>query len=117
MRSVPPASGAVNRTVGGLVEIVATRETLSVSIGARFHMADAERLVEALAAFPPSARLTLDFATVRESDDSALMLVARALRDLSCTELSLRGLTMHQQRLLRYLGFSDEFATAFAGGR
>jgi hypothetical protein len=80
------------------------RGALQLRIGPRFTVSEAEKLSEALLAMRPVHRLELDFTAVREFQDAAIAILARALADLGGAELEVRGLTRHQQRLLRYFG-------------
>ena len=73
-------------------------------IGRTFAARDAERMAELLHNFAPFSRLVLDFAAVREYDDSALLPLVRMLQPLTGVAVVLRGLTRHEARLLRYLG-------------
>jgi hypothetical protein len=70
----------------------------------RFTVPDAEHLRDTLLALRPISRLDLDFTRVREFQDSAIAILASALNALPETEIVLRGLTMHQRRLLKYFG-------------
>lgn len=76
--------------------------------GRRFAVAEAERLAETIAALGPVVRLTLDFSDVREFEDAAVVPLARILRALVPGSVSLRGLTLHQRRMLKYFGVEQD---------
>ena len=52
----------------------------------------------------PGSRLVLDFSHAHEVADYGLGLLARALVDAPPTSIALRGLSRHQERVLRYFG-------------
>jgi STAS domain len=52
----------------------------------------------------PGSRLVLDFSHARAVPDTGLALLARALVKSPERNIALRGLSHHQERLLRYLG-------------
>jgi anti-anti-sigma regulatory factor len=85
------------------MQIDTVRDALFVRIGATFAAPDVTRVQEAIAALEPS-RLTIDFAAVRRCDDAALARLGKALMSFARGEVTLRGLTVHQWRLLTYLG-------------
>jgi len=93
---------------GAVMQIDAVRDTISVRIGATFGAPDVSRLDDAVAALGPFSRLTIDFAAVRQCDDAALARLASALVSLPKGEVTIRGLTVHQWRLLTYLGIELE---------
>ncbi len=86
------------------MQIEAVRDTLRVRFGATFGTPDVARLQEAIAALGPFSRFTIEFAGVRQCDDAALARLARTLGGLAQGEVTLRGLSGHQWRLLSYLG-------------
>ena len=86
------------------MHVEASRGALLVRFGSRFAVSEAERLQEAIGAFAPFAQLTLDFGEVRQFEDAAFVPLAKALGGLGNVELRMRGLTMHQERMLRYFG-------------
>ncbi len=91
------------------MQVEATRGTLQMRFGRRFAAAEAERLEETIVALGPVNRLTLDFSDVREFEDAAFVPLARTLRSLDATaRVSMRGLTLHQRRMLKYFGVDRE---------
>ena len=78
--------------------------SLLLRFGRHFGVAEAERLTETIRSFAPLTELTLDFTSVREFEDSACGLLAEALADNRALKVVLRGLTLHQSRVLRYFG-------------
>ncbi len=70
----------------------------------RFGPAEARALGERLAAAVPGSRLTLDFSDVREFEDVAVGALAQALTTSSRAAVAIHGLSLHQQRMLKYLG-------------
>jgi STAS domain-containing protein len=85
------------------MHIDAVLDTMFVRVGATFAATDVTRVQEAIAALGPS-RVTIDFAAVRRCDDAALARLGNALMSFARGEVTLRGLTVHQWRLLTYLG-------------
>lgn len=90
------------------MHIETVRDTARVRVGATFGAPDVARVQEAVAALGPFSRLTIDFAAVRQCDDAALARLARALPSISEGEVTLRGLTLRQWRLLARLGIDLE---------
>jgi hypothetical protein len=90
------------------MQIDAVRDTVSVQLGATFGGADVTALEEAVAAVGPFSRLEIDFGGVRDCDDAALARLASALMSLERGQVSLRGLTARQWRLLTYLGVARD---------
>lgn len=86
------------------MHIDTVRDTMRVRIGATFGAPDVTRVQEAVAALGPFSRLTIDFGAVRQCDDAALARLARALLSYAKGAVTLRGLTLHQWRLLACLG-------------
>ncbi len=86
------------------MQIDAMRDSVRVRMGPKFDAGDVARLEEAVAALGPLAHIDIDFAAVRQSDDAALARLADALASIGSGEVALHGLTMHQSRLLTYLG-------------
>jgi hypothetical protein len=85
------------------MQIQTTRGKLWVRVGTRFGTTEAERLYEGVLALGPFTHLTVDFTAVREFHDAALPLLARTLGALPRVEVALRGLTLHQRRMLSYV--------------
>jgi anti-anti-sigma regulatory factor len=88
------------------MRIDAVTDSLSVHVGRTFSAADVERLQEAFVALGPFSNLDIDFAGVRHCDDSALACLASALTAWERGVVRLRGLTVHQWRLLTYAGLA-----------
>ncbi len=90
------------------MQIEAVHDALHVRVGPTFRSRDVERFQEALAALTPFSSLTFEFGSVRECEDAALVLLARALGAIPAGEIVLRGLTDHQWRLLTYVGLDPD---------
>ena len=88
--------------------IESRRGELSVLLGVTFHAKDAERLRDAIGALGPSSRLTVDFSNVHDSQDVALAMLVDSVVDMPPGKVALRGLTLHQKRLLKYLGIPEK---------
>jgi anti-anti-sigma regulatory factor len=79
-----------------------TRGEVVIRIDGTFDAKAASRLSGWLAEVPAGGPLVLDFSAVRDCQDFGLAQVAS---DLAARErLVVRGLTRHQERMLRYLG-------------
>ena len=85
------------------MQIDAVQGTLRVRIGPTFQTLDVELIQSAVGALGPLSRLAIDFADVRECDDSALAHLARMVTPFG-SKVTLRGLTIQQSRLLAQLG-------------
>lgn len=78
------------------------RGEVVIRVDGTFDAKDAARLAGWLAEVPAAGKLVLDFTSVRDCQDFGLAAVAS---DLAARErLVVRGLTRHQERMLRYLG-------------
>jgi STAS domain-containing protein len=86
------------------MQIDAVRDELRVRVGSTFGAPEVARVQEAVVALGPFTHLTIDFAAVRRCDDAALARLADGLRSFERGEVKLRGLTVHQWRVLTYLG-------------
>jgi hypothetical protein len=86
------------------MELDATPGALQLRFHSRFTIPEAQHLRDAVLALGPIGRLTLDFTDVRELEDSAIPVLASTLNDLPRTRIVVRGLTMHQWRMLKYFG-------------
>jgi len=73
-------------------------------LGGSFASRDAERMAELLGSLAPFSQLVLDFSKVRQCDNAALLPLVEMLRRFRNAAVVLRGLTLHEARLLRYLG-------------
>ncbi len=60
-----------------------------------------------LSRLPPDARVVLDLSHAWEVADLALAVLADALATPPHPRVLVRGLTQHQERMLRYLGVED----------
>lgn len=85
----------------------ATPGALQLRFDSRFTVPEAKHLRDSVLALGPIERLTLDFTAVRELHDAALAILASLLEALPGTRFVVRGLTMHQWRLLRYFGIEN----------
>ncbi len=87
------------------------RGEIEIRIDGAFDAADAKRLVGWLGEVPATEPLVIDFTAVRECQDFGLAAIARDLAARS--HLVVRGLTRHQERMLRYFGVTlDSLAAA-----
>jgi hypothetical protein len=94
------------------MQVEASQGALLLRFGSRFAAGEAQRLEEAIVAFTPLTQLTLDFSEVRQFEDAAFVPLARALGSVGQIEIRLRGLTLHQARMLRYFGVGPAVAQA-----
>jgi hypothetical protein len=74
----------------------------------RFGTTEAKALMETLAAADPGSHVTLDFSDVREFEDVAVGPLAEALAGCMRDLVDLRGLSLHQRRMLKYFGVDLE---------
>ncbi len=96
------------------MQIDAVPNNVRVRVGQTFGHYHVEKLREAFVAFAPFSSLDIDFAAVRQCDDSALARLAGALRRFDHGVVRLRGLSVRQRQLVSYAGL-DAAVTA-AGG-
>jgi hypothetical protein len=85
------------------MHVEASPGALLMRFGVRFAVTEAERLQEAVVAFAPFGLLTLDFRNVRHFEDAAVVPLAKTLRVLLSVDVRMRGLTLHQERMLKYV--------------
>ncbi len=80
--------------------------TVEIKVEENFAAADMEPLVEALKSSVPFSEVIVDFSGAYDFPDSSFPSFIRDIKETSgdgaC--VSLRGLSSHQSRLLRYLG-------------
>jgi hypothetical protein len=88
---------------GGNMLIEARKDALFVRLGRRFDLLEARRLQDATVAFGPCSQLVIDFMSVQESDDAGLSSLAEVLLAVPDGNFELRGITLHQARVLEYL--------------
>lgn len=93
----------------------ATQGTIELSFESTFTVPDAEQLQGTVQTLRPFARLVLDFTAVREFQDAAIPVLASTLNALATGEIVVRGLTLHQWRLLGYFGVDPAAGRAIAG--
>lgn len=80
---------------------------LSVHVSSSFRLEDALQLGAVVAEAAPGTEVDVDFLQVREYQGPALARLAEVMR--SCrAHLALRGLTIHERKLLDYLGAPAE---------
>ena len=81
-----------------------------MKVGRRFATLDAERLGQTVESLAPLSKVIVDFTEVLEFHDAAFFLLSKALRALAKVKVKvvLHGLTVHQSRLLEYLGLPSE---------
>jgi hypothetical protein len=78
--------------------------SLHLRFGRQFGVPEAQRLSETIRSFGPLTQLTLDFTDVRDFEDCACDLLAATLAANRSLKVVLRGLTLHQSRVLGYFG-------------
>lgn len=78
--------------------------SLHLRFGRQFGVPEARRLSETIRSFGPLRKVTLDFTDVRDFEDCACDLLAATLRANQALNFVLRGLTLHQSRVLGYFG-------------
>ncbi len=86
------------------MHIEAEHGTVLAKLGRRFTGKDADRLCQSLQSLAPFTELVVDFTEVRELHDAAFLSLSKALAALVQVKVVLRGLTLHQVRVLKYLG-------------
>lgn len=77
--------------------------TIRLKLGRVFTVRDAERMAQMLNSFEPFSELVIDFTGTHEFHDAAFPALYRAMQRLAGVRVTLRGMTEHQSRLLRYL--------------
>jgi len=87
-------------------ESLGSGRDILVHLNGRFGLAEAHEVKALLGTALTGSRLTLDFTRVREFQDLAFGDLAEAVMHCPAT-VALRGLAMHQRRMLRYLGVSE----------
>ena len=80
--------------------------TVLARLGSSFARGDAELVRNAVRTLAPGTKLVVDFTAVRDCHDAAFFSLCDALAAVRKVDLTLRGLTLHQSRLLKYLGLS-----------
>jgi ABC-type transporter Mla MlaB component len=90
------------------------RETMAIRFDVRSHTLalagtldrdEVRRVTEAAVGLGGQGALTLDLTAVHRCEDSALLMLADALTVSTMGRFAFRGLTFHQARLMRYLGY------------
>jgi hypothetical protein len=81
--------------------------SLNVRVSASFLLEDALELDAAVADAPPGTEVAVDFWQVREYQGPALARLAEVLR-AGRAHLALRGISIHEVKLLGYLGAPTE---------
>jgi hypothetical protein len=74
----------------------------------RFGPSEAKALGETMASAGPGSHFTLDFSDVREFEDVAVGALAQAITGCTPDVVALRGLSLHQRRMLKYFGVDIE---------
>ncbi len=80
--------------------------TVEIKVEENFAEADLKRMVETLTSSVPFAEVIVDFSEAYDFPDSSFPLFIQQIKRTSGAKacVSLRGLSSHQSRLLRYLG-------------
>jgi len=79
-----------------------------MSLEGTFDVSAARLLQNALDRMAPGDRILVDFTRVREFNDFAIAVLAQALKSDGAVNARVRGLRLHQVRLLRYFGVAPE---------
>lgn len=85
------------------MHVVSNHGVLTIELRNRFGMEEAEQLHQAVQALAPVSALVLDFAHVTDFQNSAVHSLAQAIGELPDARLEVRGVTLHQARLLEYM--------------
>lgn len=83
-------------------------------LSGRFGPEEARAVEKVLATAERGAHLVLDFTRVRELQDRAMGTLADGLRCCRAA-VALRGLALHQRRMLRYLGVDPDVGVSHQG--
>jgi anti-anti-sigma regulatory factor len=75
-----------------------------VRLDGRFDASQARSLEQMFSIFRPVRSVVIDFANVREADAAAVASLARTLCAARESRVTLRGLSGHLRRVLRYVG-------------
>lgn len=75
-----------------------------VRLDGRFDSPQARSLEQMFSVFRPVRNVVIDFANVREADAAAVAALARTLGAFPESRVTLRGLSRHLRRVLRYVG-------------
>lgn len=97
------------------MKIESNRGRLRAWVGQACGPEDIEVLEEAINAAAPLAQLLIDFSVLRNCEYPALMKLAQVLNSVDNCAIVLDGLTAHQARILRYLGFDPGIHPHHAG--
>lgn len=84
--------------------VTAESAMMLVRLDGRFDATQASALEQMLSTFKPIRRVVIDFAAVREADAAAVASLARTLGAAPESRVTLRGLSRHLRRVLRYVG-------------
>jgi anti-anti-sigma regulatory factor len=84
--------------------VTAEAATMLVRLDGRFDATQASSLERMFSTFKPVPRVVIDFAAVRDADAAAVASLARTLGAAPESRVTLRGLSRHLRRVLRYVG-------------
>lgn len=87
------------------MKIESNRGTLEAMVGQACDPEDIDELQQAIEAAGPLSQMLIDFSALQRCDYPALMKLASVLSSVNNCEIALTGITSHQARILRYLGF------------
>lgn len=79
-----------------------------VRLDGRFDAPQARSVEELFSMFRPVPHVVIDFARVRDVDAAAVAHLARTLGDFPESRVTLRGLSRHLRRVLRYVGVNTD---------
>lgn len=95
--------------------VIAEAGTTVVRLDDRFDAPQARSLEELLTVLGPIRVVVISFAKVREVDDAAVASLARTVRAFPESQVTIRGLSRHLRRVLRYVGLDADGAGAREG--
>jgi hypothetical protein len=96
--------------------IEARGRTVVFRFGGRLAASEVRQVSESLLALAPVSLVTLDLGGVREFDPAAIAPLAEILGNGGGARVRIRGLTVHQARLLGYFGHRDGTSAPGADG-
>lgn len=90
------------------MHVEAKNGRIQLKLGRVFAVRDAERVAEMLKSLAPFSDLVVDFTGTHDFHDAAFPALYAAIHGLTAVRITLRGLTEHQSRLLKYLDLPVE---------
>jgi hypothetical protein len=87
------------------MKIESSSGRLEARVGRACAPEDIDALQQAIDAAGPLSQVRIDFSSLQRCEYPALMRLADVLSAVDNCEIALTGITAHQARILRYLGF------------